>query len=270
MTTWTAAWADPRFAQLVLGGTAVSMGSFLLFATPLTAMVAYDPPWLHRWHLQTRRPDLRRWLLPSLGRWLVNNLTLLVLLAAAWPWVLPWLTIQPGAPPNLLIAAAHLVAFAYLDDALYYVMHRALHHGALYRQVHAQHHRITAPFALSGHYMHPVEFVATGLLMLVGPVLVSAHVGTVYAWIVLRQLEAAEGHGGLHLPFSPLRLFPGSHGAAFHDAHHARFVGNYAGFFGWIDGRLGTWARGYPPTAPHHDMHAAIRAPVTHPTPKDP
>lgn len=240
-------YSDPLFGWVVLGGTAVSMVSFLAFALPLTWLAARTPSWAMSWRIREGTPDVGRWFWPSLRRWLVNNLALLAVLVLIWPWVAPWVTIELGPWPAAWVVVVQLLFFVYLDDALYWVLHRAMHTSWLYRRVHQHHHRISRPVAITGHDMHPVEFVATGLLMLVGPLLVGAHVGVLYLWIALRQLEAAEGHSGLHLWFSPLAWLPGGHGAGFHDAHHAKFHGNYAGILGWLDGALGTWSEGYVP-----------------------
>jgi 4-alpha-methyl-delta7-sterol-4alpha-methyl oxidase len=105
------------------------------------------------------------------------------------------------------------------------------------------HHRIYTPWAITGHYMHPAEFVLTGSLMILGPLLLGSHLTTIFAWIVVRQWEAAEGHCGYALPWSPSRLIPGSEGAEHHDLHHARVRGNYAGFLPIWDKVFGTWAR---------------------------
>jgi 4-alpha-methyl-delta7-sterol-4alpha-methyl oxidase len=235
----------PAFGWLVVGGTLVSMVSYLVFAIPLTWVAWAQPAWAAPYQVQERPADVGRWLGPGLASWAVNQAVTFAALAASWPLWAAWCPIRVGGAPGLGEVAWQLLLFAYLDDLLYYGMHRALHHPAVYRHVHLMHHRVRTPFALTGHYMHPVEYALTAALMLVGPMLVGAHVWTVYAWVTLRQLEAAEGHGGYHLPFSPLRLLPGNHGADFHDFHHSRLVGNYAGFFAWVDAALGTWSKGY-------------------------
>lgn len=247
LPTWLAdAYADPLFLWFVLGGTAVSMGSFLLFALPLTALAHQDPAWARRFRIQDRPPDVARWFWPSVGRWLLNNVALLAVVVALWPLLRPVTFVHLGPWPPVWVVILQLLAFVYLDDALYYGMHRTLHRSRwLYDRVHRLHHRVVRPSAITGHYMHPAEFIATGLLMLVGPLLLGAHVGVVYLWIALRQLEASEGHSGYHIPISPLSWLPGGHGADFHDFHHARFHGNYAGILAWIDARAGTWSRGY-------------------------
>lgn len=245
--SWASSYADPLFAWVVLGGSAVSMLSFLAFALPLTALAWRTPSWAASWRIQSRPADVGRWFGPSLRRWASNNAILLGLLVVAWPWARPFLAFELGPWPAWYVVVGQLLLFVYLDDALYWLLHRAMHTGWLYRHVHRHHHRIVRPCAISGHDMHWLEFVLTGLLMLVGPALLGVHVGVLYLWIGFRQLEAAEGHSGLHLWFSPLSWLPGGHGADFHDAHHAKFHGNYAGILGWIDGVMGTYSDGYVP-----------------------
>ena len=40
----------------------------------------------------------------------------------------------------------------------FFYTHWAMHHGALYRRIHKQHHEFKAPFALAALYAHPIEF----------------------------------------------------------------------------------------------------------------
>ena len=61
----------------------------------------------------------------------------------------------------------------------------------------------------------------------------------------IRQFEAVDAHCGYQLPWSPVHWLPGYDGAGYHDFHHARYRGNYAGFFGYMDRWLGTQARGF-------------------------
>jgi sterol desaturase/sphingolipid hydroxylase (fatty acid hydroxylase superfamily) len=91
-------------------------------------------------------------------------------------------------------SAAQVVFFVYLDDFLYYWFHRGMHGRWLYKHVHGWHHRIVTPWAITGHYMHPVEYSLTGTVALIGPLLLGSHVVTLWVWFAFRQWEAAEGH----------------------------------------------------------------------------
>ena len=165
---------------------------------------------------------------------------------AAWP-LLRLSNVHAGPLPAWWVIVLQLAFFVVLDDFLFYWMHRGLHESRwLFKKVHSTHHRIMTPWAITGNYMHPLEYVLTGTVMLIGPLLVGAHVVTLYIWIVMRQWEAAEGHAGYDFPWSPSHLIPFSDGATHHDFHHAKVKGNYAGYFPWTDAAFGTLCAGYP------------------------
>lgn len=255
-----AAYGDPRFVPVVLGTVLLSMVAFLVFAGPLTALAARDPAWARRFRIQSGRGNrgltdadaeargllvqgplmVRR----SLRQWAINNSWMLAAAVAGWP-LMSLSGIHLGPLPAWWVLVLQLLFCLYLDDFLYYWLHRAMHGRFLLRHVHGRHHRILAPWAISGHYMHPVEYVLTGTLAFLGPALLGAHVLLLWIWIAFRQWEAAEGHCGYALPFSPTRWLPGSHGALHHDFHHAQVRGNYAGFLGIWDRVFGTEVRDY-------------------------
>ncbi len=238
------AYTDPRFAWVVVGGSLLSMVAFAAFALPLTLLAARDPAWARRWRVQDKPFQVARFAGPSVRRWLLNSALMFAAAAASWP-LLQVTGLHLGPPPPLWVGALQVLVFVLLDDFLYYWMHRALHRGWGWRRIHKVHHRVVTPFALTGHYMHPLEFVATGTLMLVGPALLGVHVSVLFVWIVLRQWEAAEGHCGYRLPFSPTVWLPVFDGPDHHDFHHSRFHGNYAGYLPHLDRWLGTLSRGF-------------------------
>ena len=80
---------------------------------------------------------------------------------------------------------------------------------------------------------------------LAGPALLGSHLHVLWLWIALRQFEAVDAHCGYQLPWSPLHWLPGYDGAGYHDFHHAKYKGNYAGFFGHLDRWLGTQSPGF-------------------------
>ena len=242
-----AIYQEPMFWLLVVGGNLIGMAAFLTFAGPMTWLAVRDPERLRPYRIQQgRRPRRPKVIQESIRSWLLNNALMFALSAALWP-LLRLTDIHWGPLPPWYVIVLQVVFFIYLDDALYYIMHRSMHRSRwLFKHVHSVHHRVRTPWAITGHYMHPAEYVATGTLMLVGPALVGCHVGVLWLWIVIRQWEAAEGHCGYDLPWSPTHLLPGGDGARHHDFHHAKVRGNYAGFLAWLDGLLGTYVRGYP------------------------
>lgn len=235
---------DPLFLLFPVYTALLSVAAFLAFALPWSLIVWMDPGALRPYRIQSRRhpPSMVFW--PSLARLAVNSLFTFAVVAALWP-VLRRSGIHAGPLPPWHEMAWQLPLFLIVDDTLFYFLHRALHTRWLYARVHAVHHRLTAPWAVAGGYFHPVEYALIAGVALVGPILVGAHVMTLWIWTVARQWEAAEGHSGYELPWNPTRLLPGYEGPAFHDFHHAKFRGNYANFFGILDRWLGTESPGY-------------------------
>ena len=235
---------EPLFWLFPVATTVVSAAAFLLFAAPLTWIAAREPVWALPYRIQSRAPRAQQLVGASVKSWAVNNGIMLLGVAATWP-LLRLSHVHAGPPPSWWTVALSVGLFFYLDDFLYYWSHRALHTRWLYKRIHAWHHRIVTPWAITGNYMHPLELSLTGAVALVGPLLLGSHVVTVWIWFVWRQWEAAEGHCGYDFPWSPSHLWPGNDGARHHDVHHARVKGNYAGFTPIWDRVFGTFAKGY-------------------------
>lgn len=244
MENLLASYRSELFLLFPLASVAVSALSFLVFAVPMTWLAARDPEWLRPYRIQRRKPRAQDLVWPSLRCWAVNNLAMFVLVLAGWP-ILQHTGIHTGPAPAWYVVAAQLLFFIYLDDFLFYWAHRALHTQWLYKRIHGWHHLILTPWAVTGHYMHPIEYLITGGIALIGPALLGANVVTLWVWLAFRQWEAAEGHCGYDIPWSPTHFLPFNDGAVHHDVHHERVRGNYAGFLGICDGFFGTYSRGY-------------------------
>lgn len=244
MAALFALYSDPLFWLFPIGSIVIGMVAFAAFAFPLTWLAARDPAWARPYRIQHRRPRAQDLVQPSVRAWLINNACMVLSVTLAWP-LLRHAGIKTGPLPPGWLIAAQVLLFIYLDDFLFYWMHRAFHSPRLYKRIHSWHHRILTPWAITGHYMHPLEYVAIGSLAMVGPVLLQAHVVTLWVWVIFRQWEAAEGHCGYEFPWTPTHLVPGNDGAVHHDFHHLRVRGNYAGFLALVDGACGTYARGY-------------------------
>jgi 4-alpha-methyl-delta7-sterol-4alpha-methyl oxidase len=234
----------PLFLLFPVATFVISMVAFMLFAGPLTWIAIADPAPLKRYRIQSRLNKQASMLWPSIKSWLVNNAAMFAGVVVSWP-LLRLGGIHAGPLPAWHVMLLQLLFFIYLDDFLYYWMHRAMHGRWLYRHIHSWHHRIVTPWAVTGHYMHPVEYVVTGSVALLGPLLVGAHVVTVWLWFAFRQWEAAEGHCGYDFPWTPTHFLPFNDGARHHDAHHARVKGNYAGFLTHVDRLCHTFVPGY-------------------------
>ncbi|MCP5325022.1 MAG: sterol desaturase family protein [Oceanospirillaceae bacterium] len=170
---WQAAlqsYHDPLFIPLVVGSTLLSAAAFLCFALPWTLLAFIDPIKLRRFKIQQKPFQVRTYFWPNIARITINSSIMLSLMVLAWPLFRELNTIHVGELPAWYWVVLQLLIFIVLDDFLYYWMHRAMHHPLLLRHVHVVHHRIKNTCALDGNYFHWLEFVATGLLTMRGPV----------------------------------------------------------------------------------------------------
>ncbi len=243
---WETVWGwyqEPLFLAISVFTPLLAALAFLTFALPLTALAWKDPESLRKHRIQSRQPDPRRVILPSLRHFLHNTAWVLGAVVVLWP-LLRLSGIHGGPSPSFLEIGGQVLLFVFVDDFLYYFTHRAMHQVWLYRRIHSVHHRMVTPWAITGNYMHPAEFLVTSGLVLLGPLLLGSHLFTLWTWVVVRQWEASEGHCGYAFPWNPSRLLP-FFSQGHHDFHHARFQGNYAGYLGWVDRAMGTVATGY-------------------------
>lgn len=218
---------------------AISMIAFLTLAIPWTIVAWLDPISLRKYKIQQKPFEMKKFLLPSIGRIIINNIILASLLVLVWP-LLKLTKVHNGDLPAWYIIIAQLLFFVLLDDFLYYLVHRKMHENKwLMKHIHSVHHRIHNTCAINGNYMHWVEYAITASLTLVGPILLGAHIYVVWLWVIIRQIEGADGHIGYDIPWNPAHLFPIYEGPVYHDFHHARFKGNYAGFLPYLDKYLG-------------------------------
>ncbi len=153
-----------------------------------------------------------------------------------------------GVPfPSLMKMAVQISIMFVLEDAWHYWFHRALHYGPLYKAIHKMHHTYSAPFGLAAEYASPIETMLLGLGTVGSPILICCvtgdlHLFTMYSWIVLRLFQAIDAHSGYDFPWSLHNFLPVWAGAAHHDVHHEKFIGNYASSFRWWDYCLDTEA----------------------------
>jgi len=236
---WDGFYNDPWFWQFPMATLAISMVAFLIVATPWTIVAWLDPVSLRKYKIQQKPFEVRKFLLPSLGRILINNIILASLLVLSWP-LLKLTAVHNTELPAWYVILAQLVFFVLLDDFLYYWMHRYMHENKwLLRNVHSVHHRIRNTCGINGNYVHWLEYSLTAPLTLIGPVLLGAHVYVIWLWVVIRQIEGADGHIGYDIPWNPVHLLPVYEGPVYHDFHHAKFKGNYAGFLPYLDKYMG-------------------------------
>lgn len=237
-------YSEPLFWQFPVAATVIGIVAFQLWALPMTWLAWKDFPVLRKYRIQDRPIDVGHWMRESYKSMAVNYSIGFVAIVLSWP-LLRLSGVHAGPLPAWYVIAGQVLLFILLDDFLYYWMHRAMHGKWLFKHVHSVHHRVRTPCAIAGNYLHSAEYLATISLLLAGPVLLGAHVVTLWIWVVIRQLEAADGHFGYDLPLNPLRFLPLYDGTSYHDFHHGRFKGNFAGALGYMDKLFGTRSEGY-------------------------
>lgn len=134
--------------------------------------------------------------------------------------------------PSSLTVVGQLAATLAVEEVLFFYSHWLLHHRAVYKYVHKQHHEYKAPFGIAAIYAHPLEhFLSNVFPVTMGPLLTRVHPLVFTLWLCLAIINTMTSHSGYALPGLPSPLF--------HDEHHAYVVCNF-GVFGWLDWLHGT------------------------------
>jgi Delta7-sterol 5-desaturase len=133
---------------------------------------------------------------------------------------------------SLLWSLASMLIF----DTWFYWGHRLIHTKALYRRIHAWHHRSITPTVWSNNsdtllddlILQSYFFFAPFFLPIPGIILI--------AHKIYDQITGMIGHSGYEYSSGPLSRFPFLLlGVTFHDQHHESFCYNYATHFSFWD-----------------------------------
>jgi len=250
---------DPAFMILIVGIWVINHASYFLLAMSITWYVNIKKqPWSDFYRVQNRSVDNRHLIGPTIKLSFLNGAIVIMGTAMMWPIMYACGVHYSSDWPAWYTILWQVTFAMYLDDFVYYFIHRGLHHPALFKRVHSLHHSVKTPWAMIGHYQHPVEFMLTGITVLMGHTIVGAHIVSIFAWVIVRQYTGAIGHMGHEMKYDPFKLFPGYKGAVFHDFHHSRVDGNFSGGMGWVDGLFGTYAKGY--VERQREMDEKVRA----------
>jgi len=137
--------------------------------------------------------------------------------------------------PSVGRLTVEMIICAFLYDFFFYFIHRLMHTKWLYKNVHYVHHSSRTSMTLTQSYFHPLDFFFSLLAAGLPPFLISNHVVTTAAWLLVISFESLTAHSGYDLPIFP---DPGPHD--FHHSHPAR-PANFGSFFLVWDRLLGTF-----------------------------
>lgn len=143
--------------------------------------------------------------------------------------------------PGFAVAVAHLLMCLLWTDTTFYWMHRLLHHPALYRHIHKQHHEFKATIGIGSEYAHPIEGIAVNFVTTIGQFFfLGSHLYVIMFYLACRIHQTIETHSGYDLPF-PLSVWTCYDDATKrHDFHHTHNVGMYGDWTGFWDWLMGT------------------------------
>jgi methylsterol monooxygenase len=245
---WAAWYMWMQNDTLATGILSFVMHELVYFGRCLPFMIMDKIPYFHRYKIQKQKiPTLKE-------QWDCAAIVLLSHFTVELPqiWLFHPLAAYFGLdygvpfPPAWKMAAQIAILFV-MEDAWHYWFHRALHYGPLYKAIHKMHHTYSAPFGLAAEYASPIEVMLLGIGTVGSPILLlfitgELHLFTMYLWIVLRLFQAIDAHSGYDFPWSLHNILPVWAGAAHHDIHHEKFIGNYSSSFRWWDYCLDTEA----------------------------
>lgn len=161
-----------------------------------------------------------------------NNLLVLI------PYTIATIYTQPGQElysvspmlPSFFTLAWELLLCILVREALFYYIHRGLHHPSIYQYIHKTHHSFPCPVSWTSQYAHPVEHIVSNVLpVMLPPALLGSHQVTLWTFAWIAAVEGVVDHSGY--------TFFGKAAKA-HDRHHERSLGDYGtvGILDWWHG----------------------------------
>jgi sterol desaturase/sphingolipid hydroxylase (fatty acid hydroxylase superfamily) len=164
--------------------------------------------------------------------------------------------------PAGLAFAGEVLAYVLLFDAYFYVLHRVLHTRALYRSIHAVHHRSTAPTVLTAFAFHPVEALLIIAFMPAAMSLIPIHLVSLVVVSTFLSGSIVLAHCGhdvfpewwQRIPVLNWYVTP-----RIHEAHHRRRDCNYSATLSIFDRAFGTLRLDVPRR--HRIAPASLTAP---------
>ena len=130
-----------------------------------------------------------------------------------------------------------------IQDAYYYWLHRLMHHRALFRRVHAGHHRSREPTPFASFSFDWQEAALNAWLLPALTFVIPIHPAVILTLLTLATVAAVLNHAGSEV--LPAWVVDGPIGAwlisaTHHSQHHAFYGVNFGLYFRFWDKLMGT------------------------------
>lgn len=131
-----------------------------------------------------------------------------------------------------------------LNDLHFYLTHRLLHWGPLYKKIHVVHHLSKQTTAITSHAFHPVEALISMSIAFIIPFIFPLHISAYITFTTLALLNNVYGHCGFEFwPKKWIRSFPlnALNTSTVHSWHHEKSNGNFGLYTTLWDKLFGTY-----------------------------
>ncbi|MEL6530373.1 MAG: sterol desaturase family protein [Pseudomonadota bacterium] len=155
--------------------------------------------------------------------WRHHDWTLLYTDLSAYPlWYLP----------------VSVLIYLFVQDTWFYWTHRAMHHRALFKQMHAVHHQSRPPTAWTAMSFHPLESLTGAVVFPLLVFVVPIHIGMVGVVLAIATIMGVTNHMGWEIfPRWVVHsaLGKGLITASHHERHHEEYQCNFGLYFRFWD-----------------------------------
>jgi len=131
-----------------------------------------------------------------------------------------------------------LPLFLVFTDFWIYLIHRVLHHKAIYKTIHKPHHKWIMPTPFASHAFHPVDGFSQSVPYHVFPFIFPLHKLAYIGLFMFINIWTIMIHDGEYIANSPI-----INGAACHTMHHLYFNYNYGQYTTLWDRLLGSYRK---------------------------
>eukprot|EP01084_Bolivina_argentea_P028517 53002_1 len=175
-----------------------------------------------------------------IGQLIIEPLGSIFLLWPAFEWHGSKMRLSQHEKPTFLSVFMTLILSEFVMEWLFYFIHRLVHHPKLYGPIHKQHHEYKGSIGFAAEYANPIEGLAANLYPTFAVCLhIGAHPLIFFVYLFWRLWETYESHSGYSFRGTFLYKIglTCSDQTLYHDFHHTKNIGNYAG-------RMQDWVMG--------------------------